>query len=968
MIVSLITSLTRVTVTWYLVFLFAMFLGDPAWAEAAYKRLSALPGVPVFKMLGLQTAMKVQLHLLMYWTLPVLLAWVVLIFAGAAAAKVSVLGRLKAVSRNLKPTGSFGGVKVSHFSIGSLPTATTPGLEGDAVMFDVVGGVKKDGDVVKVAVRGKIKEAVLLLSPEERALSEELLQLLAANPDHFAGLGHGVGLLEHTFNVLSEAAPKCTSDFRLPFVAALAHDIGKLVTFIPDGKGGWTRKGWHTREGARILATLPSFGELPEAHQSALMLAIKYDHAPSKMPMLRGDKEASMLAMRIINALSAADKTATSDEKDRNLEKLQPENIIWRDFVDNLRDANVVQANGKRGGNNQLSLPSNDKFAYLFETSWREEALKRLPAEVSAALDLTRRDSGKMAKYTNVLVQVLRDKGLLVRELDTVNVVDGEEVVQRVTLPPETALWDIRSGFVKDGVMAGGAEFRGIIVLDRNLLWQALNYRINTVTDYKVYVIRPNAGKDGKVKKTVKQTKPSKFTEARTAQNQTGPEVSDGLRVSMDSKEAGVYGLGSSTNKSAPRRVRQLSDADVPPAPFTNVAGLQDDAVAAGAATSPAATSRGKFSGSLTGEVAAAVSSAPKGQGASESAKPTRPREAGLSNAERKAGIAIADEQACASYPHLSLGDKYYATPTDTRERGSKYMPGANTDETKAQRQKEAESKRQAEARTKDIAAQEKAAAAKDAAVAKEQGPAQATAQVPEQVEAAAQPKSETAPEQPAQAEAQVTPPPQGNKQAPVAQVGTPSEAKPVKPEKQQQNPQQQGQPKGHQGVATVEAANPNQGPRQNTEARAEGQTQKGQQKPHQPKGTQPHGDKGAQHRDKPQNSHVATGTQARPAAVVPPAPAPAPAAPETAPAAPAKSASTEQKATEATPQATGQGGAPRQSNGPGQKAPDGEAQAQKNSKAPTRRVFKSPLVGEGPVSVGADIESTKPKTRRSFS
>lgn len=621
MIVSLLTSLTRVTVTWYLILLIVLFVGDPAWAEAAYKRLTAIPGVPVFKMLGLQTAMKVQVHLLMYWTVPVLLAWVGLIFAGAAAAKLSVLGRIKEVSGNLKPVGTFGGVKVSSYSIGRLPQATTPGLEGDAVCFDVAGGSKKGGDIVKVAVRGKIKEAVLLLSPQERALAEDLLQLLAANPDHFAGLGHGVGLLEHTFNVLSEAAPRCTHDFRLPFIAALAHDIGKLVTFMPDGKGGWTRKGLHTREGARILATLPNFGELPDLHQSALMLAIKYDHAPSKMPMLRGDKEATMLAMRIINTLSAADKTATAEEKDRNLEKLQPEDIIWRDFVDNLRDANVFQSNGKRGGSNQLSLPANDKYVYLFEAYWREDAIKRLPAEMAAALDLTRRDSGKLAKYTNILVQVLRKEGLLVTEADTVNLVDGAEIVKRVSLPQDTALWDIRSGFIKDGIMPTGTEFRGILVLDRDLLWKKINYRINTVTAYKVHIIRPNAGTDGKVKKTVKQTKPSKATEARMAQPQSGLEVSDGQRIDINSDAMAAFGLDSGPKKIATRRARPGGEV-VPPAPISNVAGLQDDVVAAGAAASPAAQSRSKVAGSFIGKVKAAFASGP------HEAAPGEPEEA----------------------------------------------------------------------------------------------------------------------------------------------------------------------------------------------------------------------------------------------------------------------------------------------------------------------------------------------------
>lgn len=525
MINSLTGSLGRITIFWYLIGVLVLFFGFPEWAELRFERLALLPWVPEMELDGLSTAAAVQWRLLTYWTMPVLALWFGSIVVGAVIAEVNCQITLRSRSKNLLPTGEFWGVTVATYSLGSLPMATTPKLAGKKVSLLPKA---PDGSIA-VQVKGALKEVVKMLSPAERQTSEELIQLLLAAPEHYAGLGHGVGLLEHTLNVVAEAASKCTTEFRLPFLAALAHDIGKLITFVPDGKGGWTRKGLHSRESARILVTLPGFRELPEVHQNGLILAVKYDHAPNKMPALRGDKEASMLGLRIISALSQSDRAATAGEKDRHLERLQPEDLLWKDFVDFIREAPVVQR-GKPGVANQLNNPADSPYLYIYEAAWRDAAVRRMPPEVAAALDLTRRDAGKLAKYTRILTERLRKEGLL---LETYNSTDKDGVVSKLAVSESNPLWDIQSGTGEKAVV-----LRGILIVNADELWKKVNFRLGVKSPYPVAILAPNANAEGRV-----NSAPQADREDRSV------ETSDSLKLAdiTDSSVLAAIGLADST-------------------------------------------------------------------------------------------------------------------------------------------------------------------------------------------------------------------------------------------------------------------------------------------------------------------------------------------------------------------------------------------------------------------------------------
>lgn len=556
MINSLIASVSRVTLFWYGLGVLVLFLGSPEWAEARYRSLQLLPWVPEIELRGIATAASVQWSLLVYWTVPMLFVWLVSCLICLVVCELKCQWQLYRQRAILKPTGEFWGVTVAPYSLGHLPLATTPALTGAKVSLS---SKRADKDSVVVELQGSVRDAVKLLTAAEQQLCEELIQLLLAAPDHYAGLGHGVGLLEHTLNVVAEAATKCTTEFRLPIVAALAHDIGKLITFKPDGKGGWVRKGLHSRESARILSTLPGYQELPALHQTALLLAVKYDHAPSKMPDLAGNREASALALRIINALSQSDKTATAGEKERHLERIKPEDLLFKDFVDFLREAPVVQR-GKPGVANQLNNPDGSPYLYIYEAAWRDAAVRRLPAEVAAALDLTRRDAGKLAKYTKILAERLRKDGLLV-ESHTRTAPDG--TVQKLAVSESNPLWDIQSGTGEKAVV-----LRGILIVHADALWKAVNFRLGTKSPYPVEVLAPNADPEGRVNSAPAANRESAIV-----------DTSDSLKLGdiNDTEAMAAIGLVDSTSAgTGGRRGRSRGRFQAAPATFTDdIVGLE---------------------------------------------------------------------------------------------------------------------------------------------------------------------------------------------------------------------------------------------------------------------------------------------------------------------------------------------------------------------------------------------------------
>ncbi len=690
MIVSLVKSLARVLIFWYAVGVLVLFLGPTRWATALYVRLQHWPfwDVPVLaSSSGITHAAAVQRALLAYWTLPIL-------FLGSAVLAAVVLicvliGRLREIrqAHDLTPGGVYCGVTVEDYSLGQLPPVRVPLPEQDVQI--ALPGVERRGRHTRlVKLNASLAEVFARLTPEELSLCEELIATLMADPEHYAGAGHGVGLLAHTFNVTREVAEKCEPDFSLPLVVALAHDIGKLLTFVKDKDGEWERRGLHSRESARILAAMPSFPKLPLPEQRALLLAVKYDHAPSKMPVLSGDQEASGIALRLLAALGVADKTATAAEKDRHLEKLNPGEILWLDFKESLPNAKFVEPNTK-GVTNQVNWPEGP-YLYIYESAWRDEAIQRLSKELAAALDLTRRDPGKLAKYTTILTDKFRELGILVEQYT-----DPQGRVMHTS--QVNPLWDIRSGNE-----AHGAKILGVIVIDAGKLWKTINRRISPRSQYQVTILGPNANQLGEVVARVGKTS--------VAEKKTH-ELEDTSKFLVKPEDLDLFGLSAAPASKEPLAPAGGDEVNQPAAAGSQITpGEPDEPPVQGDGTQPTTASISEpatdndaldaalqlASGLAQDEkdppeeplvkepvtpeppsvsLEKAQTVPPPGPGQTEGPLELKPAPGDLregvrlTRSEEARGVAVADEAACEKFSHLEVGDKYYPEGSPAIER-----------------------------------------------------------------------------------------------------------------------------------------------------------------------------------------------------------------------------------------------------------------------------------------------------------
>lgn len=87
---------------------------------------------------------------------------------------------------------------------------------------------------------------------------------------------HGVSLFDHCLEVWRKAVAKngaCT----LEAILALAHDAGKLITFIPEKDGGWKRLSpKHESYNSEVIRRLPSFYNIPREERELILLALGY--------------------------------------------------------------------------------------------------------------------------------------------------------------------------------------------------------------------------------------------------------------------------------------------------------------------------------------------------------------------------------------------------------------------------------------------------------------------------------------------------------------------------------------------------------------------------------------------------------------------------------------------------------------------------------------------------------------------
>lgn len=357
-----------------------------------------------------------QLGLARAWTAPILVMWALAI----------MLGCLLAGLKNRLDGENF-----------TARVKKRPGFRGmESTLWEVPLPVIPTGKPVEISIKS------IELNAREQALLNAIMGVIAAHKDHFCGDGHGVGLLQHTVNVLKQTAKSPTATPNMLLVSA-AHDIGKITAFqYSEEYEEWVRVKRHSDESARILGSLPEWRALPEKQREAIRLAVKFDHAPEKMPLVDNPKGTYELARSLISTTKKFDEAATAEEKQAIKETLGDlSEYAFQAFFDAIPRL-LLHVRGTPKGSQTCGLKTGRRL-YLFEGFLRQQIEGTLSPDISAALGTSFRRRGEPAEFTYYLMKGLHSQGWLVTSMD-LKTKEGE--VKTRSMHWSKAFWDIKSG------------------------------------------------------------------------------------------------------------------------------------------------------------------------------------------------------------------------------------------------------------------------------------------------------------------------------------------------------------------------------------------------------------------------------------------------------------------------------------------------------------------------------------------
>lgn len=201
----------------------------------------------------------------------------------------------------------------------ALPTPTLPAM-----------GRSAGNPVHKLAWWPKYAAA----HPEYAAVIDDVYAVMQSRPGMPAGIDfhQGATLVEHSMDVVNKiielapnwrfdgikntvgtiVAPVQSADGSphtfgtgtpldapvLP-VAAFAHDIGKVTCLVTDDHGNPVMLHGHGPKGAEILRTLPSVAALPMEERDSILIAVKYYHGLTQIPLATwvGDAARSLASL-----------------------------------------------------------------------------------------------------------------------------------------------------------------------------------------------------------------------------------------------------------------------------------------------------------------------------------------------------------------------------------------------------------------------------------------------------------------------------------------------------------------------------------------------------------------------------------------------------------------------------------------------------------------------------------------------
>jgi hypothetical protein len=377
-------------------------------------------GIEVPPSADILSSYRVQRDVFLYWSAPVLLAALFLAALGALIVEGLALRQARQRSHRESGSGVYRGISLT---LGVLPLPA-----------------RLPADVLDLG--GSSNPAFTALARPYKQLLTDILGVLSAHPGAYAGEGVGVGLLEHTLNVMARALQAKRHPGLCAAVAA-AHEMGKIKAWAGSVEGGWRRVKSQDREAALALVQLPSWYALPEAERTAVLLAVKYHDNPRNIPDLEGDVGVYRLARDLLSAAEGVQAEAVKEEKQKVLEKAELPDAIFQAFIKSL-PLLPFQNRGLPKGVQAVAWKIGSRV-YMLEIKLRETVSAKLAPEIKAALTPTGKERSRLQPFTLELLKALDQRGWLVKR------VEGARVEAK------DALWNVK---------AGKLDFRGVIIVD----------------------------------------------------------------------------------------------------------------------------------------------------------------------------------------------------------------------------------------------------------------------------------------------------------------------------------------------------------------------------------------------------------------------------------------------------------------------------------------------------------------------
>jgi hypothetical protein len=210
-------------------------------------------------------------------------------------------------------------------------------------------------------------------------------------------------------------------------VIALAHDIGKLETFVKGRDGEYTsNQKEHDAVGARMLARLPEFWDLSPKDRRIIQFVISTYHRDEDLRQHKDPVGFSDRIFTLQQLLIRADietgrfelgiKNDDAIEEDVPSAEVDWTPLVWRTFSSLINEANRISSrhNEFRIGQKNV-LGKTRPIVILNELSLRDEMERRLPRECVMS---ARRNQGDTSGLTSLILKALDVNGVLCKQFD----------------------------------------------------------------------------------------------------------------------------------------------------------------------------------------------------------------------------------------------------------------------------------------------------------------------------------------------------------------------------------------------------------------------------------------------------------------------------------------------------------------------------------------------------------------------